>query len=544
MSVTITYNGAELKYPATVSVTSEYIDYGSRWGAVQKISIQGSVTQDTCASDLSSVYTALVGIQNALFSTFQADFKDLVVGSYTISNCKLDSIDFQDSNYYGAIGFTVNMTAYPSDYFSTAKVIDPVSLVTYSEQRNNSLQITRRVSARGINTAGSNNSNALSNARDYVNARIGYSSTLPQLSQVSNKSTYTLGSNLKPRKIVETIDRMNGTISVEHTYIIKSGQTNDSSMFYTIDCQYDDEKGLSTGTIKGTITGSIGQDMDAVRSDFNAVKLFDKLNNYFNNMGHGSLVNQPENMSVNENSKDKTIEFSYTCNSMVSEVKNFEHNFSMNCDYITDKVTINFSGKVEFRGGQVQRQTAAATFDFTPTQAQALCSAFYADNSIDKFGKGAVINAVPLTFELKRDLVNGTVTINAQCDNRPNPPDSNFTSFDYTLSANTSTHAYSLIQFLDGGTSALKYNMKTRGEVSIQGTATAKVAGLDSACITMATTLLDQAITAVGSLTDSLLVESKVESTDKPDDSGYIYSVTVTKTGLTTKTPKDFGASD
>ena len=543
MSVIITYDGNAIDYPATVSMTSEYIDYGSRWGAVQKISIQGNIVQDTCDNDLSSKYTALVVLQTTLFNTFQNDFKDLVVDGTTIHNCKLDSIDFQESNYYGAIGFTVNLTSYPTDYFNQAQVTDPVNLITYSEQRNNSIQITRRVSAKGINTANSNASNALDNARSYINARSGYSSTLPALSQVSNASSYHLQS-LKPRKVVETIDRMNATISVEHVYIIKSGQTLDSSMFYTIDCQYDDEKGLSTGTIKGTVTGSIGQDMDSVRADFKSFPIFSKLNSSFEAMGHGTLVNQPENMSVNENSKDKTIEFSYTCNSMVNVVKNFEQTFSMNCDYTTDKVTVNFSGKVEFRGGQVQRQTAAAAFDFTPTQAQALCSAFYTDNTVNTFGTSAVINAVPLTFEVKRDLINGTVTINAQCDNRPNPPDSNFTSFDYTLSANTSTHAYAIIQFLDGGTSGLKYNMKTRGEVSIQGTATAKQSGLDQACITMATTLLGQAVTAVGTLTEDLLVESKVESTDKPDDSGYIYSVTVTKTGLTTKTPADYGASD
>ena len=544
MSVIITYDGNAIDYPATVSMTSEYIDYGSRWGAVQKISIQGNIVQDTCDNDLSSKYTALVVLQTTLFNTFQNDFKDLVVDGTTIHNCKLDSIDFQESNYYGAIGFTVNLTSYPTDYFNQAQVTDPVNLITYSEQRNNSIQITRRVSAKGINTANSNNSNALTNARHYVNARLGYVSNLPQLSLVSNKANYNISTNLKPRKIVETIDRMNGSITVEHTYIIKSGQTADSSMFYTIDCGYDDEKGLSTGTIKGTVTGSIGQGMDSVRDDFKSFKPFSKLSSSFQTMGHGALNDQPENVSINENTKDKTIEFSFTYNSIVDVVKTFEKTFSMNCDYLTDKVSINFSGKVEFRGGQAKRQTSAQNFDFTAEAAQALCSAFYTENAVSKFGASAVINAVPSVFEIKRDLINGIVTINATCDNRPNPPNASFTSFDYTLTANTSTKYFSIIQFLDGNTSALNYNMKTRGEISIQGTATAKTAGLDQLCIDMATQLLSQASDAVGGFTDELLVESKVESTDKPDDSGYIYSVTVTKTGLTTKLPSSFGAAN
>jgi len=545
MSVIITYNSTELKYPATVSVTSEYIDYGSRWGAVQKISIQGSVVTETCSDTLTAQYSTLVGVQNTLFALFQNDFKELVVDGYSIKNCKLDSIDFQESNYYGAIGFTVSMTAYPDDYFATAQVTDPVNTIAYSEQRNNSIQITHRVSAKGINTANSNTSNALENARSYVNARIGNSVVFPAITNITNKNSYTAGikPSIKPRKIVETIDRMNGSVSVEYSYVIKANQTGDSTMFYTIDCTYDDEKGLSTGTIKGTVTGSIGQDMDAVRMDFRSFSPFNKLNTYFETMGHGSLLNQPENMSVNENSKEKTIEFSYTCNSIVSAVKTFEKTFSMQCDYLTDKVTINFSGKVEFRGGQKQRQTSAQNFTFTAEAAQALCSAFYADNSVSNFGTRAVINAVPTTFEIKRDLINGTVTINAACDNRPNPPDAGFTSFDYTLTANTSAKYFSVIQFLDGGTSGLNYNMKTRGEISIQGTATAKTAGLDARAITMATNLLSQASDAVNGFTDELLVESKVESTDLPDDSGYVYSITVTKTGLTNKTPRDFGAA-
>ena len=112
------------------------------------------------------------------------------------------------------------------------------------------------------------------------------------------------------------------------------------------------------------------------------------------------------------------------------------------------------------------------------------------------------------------------------------------------MTANTSTKYFSVIQFLDGNTSALNYNIKTRGEISIQGTATSKSPGLDNQCIAMATQLLGQARDAVLGFTDDLLVESKVESTDKPDDSGYIYSVTVTKTGLTNKLPKDFGAAN
>jgi len=542
MSVIITYDDQTINYPATVSVTSDYVDYGSRWGAVQKISIQGSVVNDTCISDLDSNYRALVAIQSSLFAIFQNDFKDLIVDGYTIHNCKLDSIDFQESNYYGVIGFTVNLTSYPSDYFTQGLVTDPVDLITYSEQRNNSIQITRRVSAKGINTANSNTSNALANARSYIDARVGYSSNLPQKSLITGN--YNLSGILKPRKIVETIDRMNGSITVEHTYIIKSGQTGDSSMFYTIDCTYDDEKGLSTGTIKGTVTGSIGQDMDTVRNDFKSFKPFDKLSTSFESMGHGALLNQPENVSINENTKDKTIEFSFTYNSIVDVVKTFEKTFSMNCDYLTDKVSVNFSGKVEFRGGQAQRQQAASSFSFTPEAAQALCSSFYFDNSVSKFGSSATINAVPLTFEIKRDLINGVVTINATCDNRTNPPDASFTTFDYTLTANTSTKYFSVIQFLDGNTSALNYNIKTRGEISIQGTATSKSPGLDNQCIAMATQLLGQARDAVLGFTDDLLVESKVESTDKPDDSGYIYSVTVTKTGLTNKLPKDFGAAN
>lgn len=546
MSVTISYNGTELKHPAVVSVTSEYIDYGNRWGAVQKISIQGNVVPDNCSNDMAGQYSNLVSVQNGIFTLFQNDFKSLRVDGYDIPNCKLDSIDFQDSSYYGAVGFTVNMTAYPRNYFNTAQVTDPVNTITYSEQRNKSIQITHKVSARGINTAGGNNSNALTNARSYVDARIGASITLPEITYVSDRSTYANGikASMKPKKIVETIDRMNGSISVERTFIIKSGQSGDSTMFFTIDCGYDDEKGLETGTIKGTITGSIGQDMDAVRNDFKSFRVFDKLNSSFRAMNGGTLLNQPENMTINENSKDKTIEFSYTCNSVVSTVRTFEKTFSMDCDYLTDKVTIRFSGRVEFRGGQKLRQTSAQNFQFTDAQAQALCSQFYRQNSVSKFGQRAVINVAPLSFEIKRDLINGVVTINATCDNRPVPPNPSFTTFDYTLTANASPSYHSVAQFLSGATSLLKYEIKQRAEVSIQGTATAKTPGLGQACIAMATALLSQAVNAVGGLADELLVESKVESTDKPDDSGYIYSVTVTKTGLTNADAKSFGGQN
>ena len=87
----------------------------------------------------------------------------------------------------------------------------------------------------------------------------------------------------------------------------------------------------------------------------------------------------------------------------------------------------------------------------------------------------------------------------------------------------------------------LKYNMKTRGEISIQGTATAKVSGLSDQCLQIATNKLQELVSAVG-LNDEFLIESKVDYTDNPDDSGYIYSVTVSKSGLTKKTTADYGA--
>jgi hypothetical protein len=543
MSIVIKYNDIELKYPATVSVTTDYIDYGSRWGAIQKISIQGNIVNTSCNNDLTSQYSNLISAQTTLFSLFQNDFKSLKVDSEEIKNCKLDSIDFQESNYYGAIGFTVNLTAYPDTYFTTNSVTDPVNTITYSEQRNNSLQVTHKISAKGINTSTSGASNALENARNYINARVGESS-FPSVSKITG-GTYSSLTTIKPKKIVETIDRMNASISVEKVYLIKSGQTGDSTLFYTVDSNYDDEKGVITGTIKGNISGPISTSMDSLRSSLKNINFFSLLNTYFQAIGvKTALVNQPDSMSINENSKEKTIDFSYACSSIPSSVKTFSKTFSMSNDYITDKVTINFTGKVEFRGGQKQRQTAASNFQFTADAAQALCSAFYTENSVDKFGKKATINAVPTTFEIKRDLINGVVTITAACDNRPNPPDARFTSFDYTLSANASAHYFTTAYFLDGGTSGLDYRIKTRGEISIQGNATAKISGLESACISMAQNLLTQARDAVGGLTDELLVEAKVESTDKPDDSGYIYTVTVTKTGLTTKTTKDWGASN
>jgi len=544
MSTIIKYNDIELDYPATVSITNDYIDYGGRWAAVKKVSIQGNIVLNESYTTLNDQYENLVSAQSDIFSVFQQDFKKLLIDDIEIENCKLDSLDFQESNFYGSVSFTVSLTSYPEDFFIVSTVTDPVNLITYSEQKNNCIQITRRVSARGINTSQSGASNALSNARDYINSRLGYSVGLPALTNVTTRNSYILNNNIKPKRITETIDRMNGFISVEHVYMIKSGQTGDSVMLYTIDCNYDDEKGVNTGVIRGDITGSIGQTMEELRAEFSQFSPFNKLSTYFEEMGHGTLVDQPESASINENSKDKKIEFSFSYNSMVSPIQDFEQIFDIRNDYITDTVEVTFSGKIQFKGSQEKRLLSLRQFDFSKEQAAALCQQFYAENSVASFGSSAKINPSPLSFDIKKDLINGTATISARFNNSIVPPDKKFSFYDYRINAKISTHQYALIQFLNGKTSALRYNIKNRGAVSIDARGTSSYSNVQIDFLNMAKNTLKEAINAVGGLTDDILTESKVTYKRNPDMDGYIYSATVAIEGLTGLTPKNFGGRD
>jgi hypothetical protein len=533
--IKIEYNGNQIDYPVTVSVSEDYIDYGYRWGTVKKISMQGQLYSAQC--DLSSIYRTIVAMQSSIFQTFSNPFQTLTVGGVSIPNCRLESIDFQESNFFGAVSFTINVAGYDDSKFTVAPVVDPIDSISYSEQKNKTIQITRRVSAKGIVT--SSNPNAIDSALNYVRSRVGLSG-VPQISLITGKYKNILPAG--PRKQAEVIDKITGTVSIEQTYILKEGQSSGSVMMYTAESNYNEERGVNTGTIRGSLTGSINTGIDQVRADFKSVNLFGILSSNFQSMGHGGLVNQPENISVNENARENTIDFSYTCISIQNPIRIFEKNFSMQVDYITDKVTVNFNGRVEFRGSQQQRVQNASNFSFSGAQAAGLCQQFYNDNCLPSFGSSATLNNIPITFDLKKDLVNGIVTITASCDNRPIPPNSQFTSFDYVLTADTSIKYHSIAYFLDGQTSLVDYKMKTRGTVSIQGTATAKTTGLTKACEGMAAGLLSQAVEAVGGLDDVLLVESKVDATDKPDDSGYIYSPTITRTGLTKKTPTNWGA--
>ena len=524
----VSYNDREIQYVTSVDVREDYLDYGNRWGAVQKISIQGNIV--SCSS---SNYNSLISIQSALFSIFSQDYGTLVIGGKTLNNVKVDSVDFQSSDFVaGILSFSVSLTAFPSSEFNQYNVTDPINSITYSEQRNNTVQITRRISARGINTSSDTN-NALENARSYVSSKLSWVYSIMPPTKIVG---YNLSGEPCPTKIVENIDRMNGSYSVEKTYIIKKNQklSNNVMMSYSVDSNYDEERGILTGTLKGNLTGCTATSMSDLRSAMQSINLFGLLSSNMIGAGGGNVVDQPESISINENEKDMSINFSITCNSIANRTKILENNFNMSVDYLTDRVTVNYTGKIQFRGSQLTRSIAVDGFDFPTSSAASLCQQFYSQQCPGEFGKDAKINPVPTSFSVQKDRVNGTVTITAQCDNRPIPPNISFTSYDYTLNANLSQKYYTINQFIDGTTSAIDYGIKLRGSLSVQMNATAKDPGLDEPCLSMAREKINQLASVIGR-SDMLETDVSVESASLPDDSGYVYSATITQTAQTTK---------
>lgn len=149
------YYGNNLAAPsgqpvAIPSFSENSIYFGERWAVLEKITLNGELTG--CS------YNAILAAKSKLEQIYSSDFQSLSISQdgktfyYSPYNRVLD-IDFNQSLMVGILNYTVSLENYPPELFSGFyAVTSPVNSWEFQDDENKLLQVTHRVSARGLNT--------------------------------------------------------------------------------------------------------------------------------------------------------------------------------------------------------------------------------------------------------------------------------------------------------------------------------------------------------------------------------------------------------
>ena len=161
MSAIVKYNGITIDPPPFVSLSTEKVDYGNRWGLIKNYTLDGQF----------EVGGQSISTLSSLSNIFSQNFKDFSVTdgavSYIFEECvHVDSISISANkfrNYGNSIGhipYSVKLKSYDV----TSGVLEPSDEWTLKNDDDYNVTVTHKVSARAVGCG----SNSKDNAYDFV----------------------------------------------------------------------------------------------------------------------------------------------------------------------------------------------------------------------------------------------------------------------------------------------------------------------------------------------------------------------------------------
>ena len=408
-----------------VSMSSEFIDLGSNWNQVTKLSLEGTITGKYIGQ---SSYSFLRESLGKLLENFSQNFKRLEIYEdgvpiYTGDSVIVDSIDVDQNRFYGLAPFTMELSIYDTGvYQNYFGVKNPVDEISYEDNRDGMLSYTRTISAEGISD---NSSNAISNAKDWVFSRKISSPNIKPIIAKDNGGVFLLESES------ETVDRFGGKYEVTQSYVKNNHpESIDGVLFsYSVDISYEESSGITTARMSGSLTQA---EMSILRSKFNSIDLFLKCNDACQKSTGKILRNRIISNSIVENDGSRSLDFTVEYNDDQSNTDVIQ-DISVSLDYTNQDclgrvtVTNNISSVVGSRASKWSKVLAASkSFDPYP----------YASSIYKQELGGVLLSRVKSEF-IQHNEFDALITLRTEYDDKRLP----FGSDEY-VEAMTSTVNY------------------------------------------------------------------------------------------------------
>jgi hypothetical protein len=515
--VKVFYNGndlfANIAPTPFFGVEQQFINYRDRWGTIQNINLDGFITGE-CEN-----FNFFVDKQNTLVNRLSNDFKTFEIKEDNVSifsgqYVKINSINFDESVYNGLVPFSIELSSYDEDFFiDFYGITEPKNSTQYQEQRDGTVTISRSFSAKGFNT---NTNTALQNAISYVSSITGVGSLITPQFITANTS------NLFPRNISETIDRLNSIYSVDIEYIYRKNASSSTILSYNIDISYNEENGVYEASINGNLSAPIGFSFSSLRSEFEYFKssIYSLTATKFIGVTNFNYLNStPESFNINEDELENSIQFSYTYLSDPFDPK-LNANYSLNYDYVRDLYNLNINGTLTTKGPQNLRESLLED-KLQQVNIKSLALDFYNSNVSDS----SPLNTNYKSYQIDRNKTSPQISISAQFDNSPIPPNG-FKSFNHTVSINPSFFIHIPVQFLNGDNGVFRMNFYKRGSVSVQGSAVSSLGNQENLVRNEALKLLNTYASSIGA-SRRLRTEDRIEKQIESTENGFVYTFTI-----------------
>lgn len=453
-----------------VSISNDYIDFGNKWNQVSNITLEGQLTGQYLGQQS---FNLLNNAALILHDNFKENYKPFRITEnnieiYNAPVAVINSINIEESLWYGLLPFTIELSIYTSglfkDYFG---IVDPEENFSFSEENGDILNLTHTISAQGIVA---NNKNAIQNAKEWVLSKTGNFNTISPIlikkANAVNNRPYLLYSSQ------EVIDRFNGTYSWEGNYRKSLNLENPNNCFlnYTIDLNSGIEDGILTVTINGDLEGN---NLNILRTEYNNLNLYNLCSHISNSIFQEPLSNRVLSQSVEEVSEENTLNFSAQFNNDYSNEVINNYTVDIEEDSLKCIRTVNFNTNISCKYGDIETKWNKVK-EFYKKE-------FYPNTIVNKeFEKefpNKNLNPNTISESIKFDQFNAIITYSAQYSDKPHPYSEDILNFSSSVSYQPSIEIHvpntSAFQAREHNIQNLRCSNRSRIEISV--TANAKI---------------------------------------------------------------------
>lgn len=322
---------------------------------------------------------------------------------YENSGIIVRSINFNESNYAGAVDYTIELNSTRV----SGNVIDPTNEFQFTENENKTISLSHSVSAKGINTnLNPNKSNALDNAISFVRANTGLAN-VPSMQFISGNINKFYLQNFS-----ESIDRLNAIYSVQEAY---TNNYLDSSLSgnltYSIDINSGSESNSLEISIRGQYKGQKDGNINDLRNSLNVTGLITGVyNGYYNPI--------PLQYNITENTGENSINFDYSFDNINLPNPYYKYDSNISRDELEQIYNIQVRGDIIARGNRDHRYSLSLGNIINLT-GQFISIASGILTGFKNFNSDSIISSLRLlSVNIEENPNDGTISANASYDDK------------------------------------------------------------------------------------------------------------------------------
>lgn len=335
MPISVSYNGNNLNPVPTVAQEYKFIDYnGNRYGNILEITLNGFLTGINSTGNVSQI-TDIFASQFGNLQVNQTNPSSLI---YDWNNVVIDEITFPNSHFYQ--GTFIPYTVKAHIYNVPSGVTEPVNEYAFVQNTDGTVNVTHRISARGIK----NNSGAFNNAINFVKQFTGKQ-------PFSNCASFFIPSGYGVlQNLTEKEDRLNGVFSVSEIYKYNTGSANPYISLSNMNISDILEQTYLTIDYNVTFKGSpVYNNIDQLNVAVTGFNIFNDINSY--GIDTGLLVTTSSSVTRNSGEASYDVKMTFLSGYSNKDITGFfDYTVSLEKDLLIPKESWKIEGDFVCRG--------------------------------------------------------------------------------------------------------------------------------------------------------------------------------------------------